>query len=77
MRIRLHDKNFDLTIPTKRIQDTIQDMADEMNAQLLGKDVVFVAILNGAFMFASDLFKRIEFDAYISFIKFAFLGVPQ
>jgi len=71
MRIKLHDKDFDLTIPTKRIQDTIQDMADEMNAQLLGKDVVFVAILNGAFMFASDLFKRIEFDAYISFIKFA------
>jgi adenylate kinase len=71
MRIKLHDKEFELTIPTKRIQDAVQDMADEMNAQLLGKDVIFVAILNGAFMFASDLFKRIEFDAHISFIKFA------
>ena len=71
MRIKLHDKDFDLTIPTKRIQDIVQDMANEMNAQLLGKDVVFIAILNGAFMFASDLFKRIEFNAQISFIKFA------
>lgn len=71
MRIKLHDKDFDLTIPTKRIQDIVQDMANEMNAQLLGRDVVFIAILNGAFMFASDLFKRIEFNALISFIKFA------
>lgn len=71
MRIKLHDKEFDLTIPTKRIQDAVQDIADEINAQLFGKDVVFIAILNGAFMFASDLFKRIEFDATISFVKFA------
>lgn len=71
MRIRLQDKDFNLTIPTKKIQDVIQDMADEMNAQLLGKDVIFIAILNGAFMFASDLFKRIEFHAQISFVKFA------
>ncbi len=71
MRIKLHDKEFDLTIPSKRIQDAVQDMADDINAQLFGKDVVFVAILNGAFMFAADLFKRIEFNAQISFIKFA------
>jgi len=71
MRIKLHDKEFDLTIPTKRIQDAVQDIADEINAQLFGKDVVFIAILNGAFMFAADLFKRIEFDATISFVKFA------
>jgi len=71
MKIKLHDKEFELTIPTKRIQDAVQDIADEMNAQLFGKDVIFIAILNGAFMFASDLFKRIEFDAQISFIKFA------
>jgi adenylate kinase len=71
MKIKLHDKEFTLTIPTKKIQDAVQDMADEMNAQLFGRDVIFVAILNGAFMFASDLFKRIEFNAQISFIKFA------
>jgi adenylate kinase len=71
MKIKLHDKEFELTIPSKKIQDAVQDIADEINAQLFNKDVIFIGILNGAFMFASDLFKRIEFDAYISFIKFA------
>ena len=71
MTIKLLDKEFELTIPTKKIQDAVQNIADEINAQLLHKDVVFIAILNGAFMFAADLFKRIEFNAQISFIKFA------
>jgi adenylate kinase len=71
MKIKLLDKEFELTIPSKRIQDAVQDIADEINAQLFNKDVIFIGILNGAFMFASDLFKRIEFNATISFIKFA------
>jgi adenylate kinase len=71
MKIKLHEKEFELTIPSKKIQDAVQDSADDINAQLFNKDVIFIGILNGAFMFASDLFKRIEFDAYISFVKFA------
>jgi adenylate kinase len=71
MKIKLHEKEFELTIPSKKIQDAVQDIADDINAQLFNKDVIFIGILNGAFMFASDLFKRIEFDAYISFVKFA------
>jgi len=63
MPIKLLDKEFELTIPSKKIQDAVQNIADEINAQLLHKDVIFIAILNGAFMFAADLFKRIEFDS--------------
>ena len=42
-----------------------------MNADLAGKDLVFLGILNGAFLFAADLFRLIELPARISFVKLA------
>jgi hypoxanthine phosphoribosyltransferase len=38
---------------------------------MAGKNVVFLGILNGAFLFAADLFKRIKIEARISFVKLA------
>lgn len=46
-------------------------MASQMNKDLKGKDVVFLGILNGAFLFAADLFRRLEIPARISFVKLA------
>jgi hypoxanthine phosphoribosyltransferase len=46
-------------------------MAASINLDFEGKEVVFVGILNGAFMFAADLFKRIDIKARITFIKLA------
>ena len=43
----------------------------QINKDLTGKDVVFLGILNGAFLFAADLFRRIELQARISFVKLA------
>ena len=43
-----------------------------MNAELVGKNPLFVCILNGSFMFAAELFKRIDLvEAEISFVKLA------
>ena len=46
-------------------------MAKEINHDLKDKDVVFIGILNGAFMFASDLFRKIKLDCQITFVKLA------
>jgi hypoxanthine phosphoribosyltransferase len=40
-----------------------------MNADLDGKNPLFIIVLNGAFMFASDLLKRVEMPAQLSFVK--------
>jgi len=69
--IRIHDKNFRELIPEKAIKSRIEELARQMNSDLPGKDVVFLGILNGAFIFAADLFRRIEFPAKISFVKLA------
>ena len=69
--IRILDKKFREFITEKAIQKRIEELAMQMNNDLAGKDVVFLGILNGAFLFAADLFRRIELEARISFVKLA------
>ena len=70
-RKKVHDKEFEVFISKTEIQSVITDMADKINKDLAGKDVIFLGILNGAFMFASDLFKEITLDCQITFLKLA------
>lgn len=69
--IRVHDKEFGPYLEKEIIDEKIQGIADAMNRDYAGQRPLFIAILNGAFMFASDLFKKITIEAEISFIKLA------
>jgi hypoxanthine phosphoribosyltransferase len=69
--IRVHDKNFEPYLSAVQIAEKIRGMADRLNRDYAGEKPLFIAILNGAFMFASDLFKEISIEAEISFIKLA------
>jgi hypoxanthine phosphoribosyltransferase len=69
--IRILDKKFREFLTEKVIQQRIEEIAGKLNNDLTGKEVVFLGILNGAFLFAADLFRRIDFPARISFVKLA------
>ena len=69
--IRVHDKDFEPYLTADEIQRKIQDLGQQLNKDYEGKRPLFIAILNGAFMFASDLFKELTIDAEICFIKLA------
>ncbi len=70
-KVTLLDKTFQVSIPEATIQEAIQRMAADMNRDLKGKDVFFIGILNGSFMFAADLFKYIDLKCQITFLKLA------
>src|ERR1700738_3140677 len=67
--IRVHDKSFEIFIPETKIQERIKAIAQELTHEYAGKKPLFIAILNGSFMFAADLFKFLDLDAEICFIK--------
>jgi hypoxanthine phosphoribosyltransferase len=69
--IQVLDKKFRMFIPSDKLQERITELANEINHDLKEKNVVFFGILNGVFLFAADLFKRINFPAQISFLKLA------
>lgn len=67
--IRIKDKNFRLSIPEEEIIKQVKRVANEINKDLEGENPVFISVLNGAFMFTSDLMKYITLPSEISFIK--------
>jgi hypoxanthine phosphoribosyltransferase len=68
-RVKVFDKEFELSIPSARIQKRIRELADEISNDMKEMDPLFIGILNGSFIFASDLFKRLKIDARITFLK--------
>ena len=71
MAIKVHDKEFVPYLTASQIEEQVSRVAAEMNRDYAGKKPLFIAILNGSFVFAADLFKKIEIDAEICFIKLA------
>lgn len=69
--IHIKDKDFKVSIPEEEILKQVDRVAAEINRDLAGKNPLFLAVLNGSFMFASDLMKRITIPCEISFVKLA------
>ncbi len=69
--IKVHDKSFETYLTDEMIQGRIKEIAADISRDFAGRKPLFIAILNGSFMFASDLFKYISIEAEICFIKLA------
>jgi hypoxanthine phosphoribosyltransferase len=63
------DRKFRELIQGDIIRQRIEKMADDINRDFEGRQVVFIGILNGVFVFAADLFRKIKLNARISFVK--------
>ena len=71
MIIQVLDKKFQPYLKAEAIHEQIGKLAAQINQDYAGKRPLFIAILNGSFMFAADLFKELTIDAEICFIKLA------
>ena len=69
--IHVLDKSFVPFISSDTIHQKVKDLAAQLKKDYEGKKPLFIAILNGSFIFASDLFKQLDFEAEICFIKLA------
>lgn len=69
--IQVFDKKFEPYLSAAQIDEQIKRLGREINADYEGKKPLFIAILNGSFMFASDLFKELTCNPEICFIKLA------
>ena len=69
--LQIKDKKFAVSIPEAEIRRQVKRVAEEINRDLCGRKPLFLAILNGSFIFAADLMREITLESQISFVKLA------
>lgn len=69
--ITVLDREFSVYITEDEIQSRVSALAEKISEDLKGQDVLFFGVLNGVFLFAADLFRQINLDCQVSFIKLA------
>lgn len=69
--VKIKDKSFKTFIPEEEIQKRVKAVADRINVDMAGKNPLFLAVLNGSFVFAADLMRYVTIPCEISFVKLA------
>lgn len=67
--VKLHDLEFMPYLSETELAEIVGRLSAKINQKFEGKSPLFVVVLNGAFMFASDLFKKVEVDCEVSFLR--------
>ncbi len=69
--IQVKDKRFAVSIPSDRIQAEVKRVAEQINKEYEGQSPIFLAVLNGSFVFAADLLREITLPCEVSFVRLA------
>jgi hypoxanthine phosphoribosyltransferase len=69
--VQVKDKKFRISISADELKNAVENIANQINHDLAGKTPLFLVVLNGAFIFAADLYRKIAIESEISFVKLA------
>lgn len=70
-KIKVRDREFAVSIPEEKIKTRVAEIAAQISHDLEGKCPLFLAVLNGSFVFAADLLRGIDTPCEISFVRMA------
>jgi hypoxanthine phosphoribosyltransferase len=70
----LDDKNFTKYLSKHEIDAAVQSLANKINADYEGKEVVLVGVLKGAIIFMADLTRALKIDAEVEFVRLSSYG---
>ena len=69
--IQVKDRIFEQFLREEELLKEIKRVASEINRDYVGKEPLFLCVLNGSFMFAADLLKNVSVPCNVSFVKVA------
>ena len=69
--VKIKDKTFKTSITEEEIKKQVKAVAQQISKDMEGKNPLFLAVLNGSFIFAADLMREMTIPCEISFVKLA------
>lgn len=69
--VTINNKKFVKSLPNEEIQPRIKEIAKQINEDWKGERPIFLCVLNGAFVFAADLIRKVDLDCDVAFVKLA------
>ena len=69
--VKIKDKTFETSISAEEIAKRVKELGQQLSKDFEGKNPLFLAVLNGSFIFAADLMREITIPCEISFVKLA------
>jgi hypoxanthine phosphoribosyltransferase len=72
--LRINGDMFELSITEEQIRERIKELAARINADYAGRVPIFIGVLNGSFIFLSDLIREVTVDCEIDFFKLSSYG---
>jgi hypoxanthine phosphoribosyltransferase len=68
-KVKIKDLEFKKFISSARVDDKVSELASRINEDYKAFTPLFLPILNGSFIFAADLLKRVTIPCRVSFVK--------
>ncbi len=68
-KVQVRDKAFEVSIPEAEIMRRVAEVAAQIDADMTGRKPLFLAVLNGSFVFAADLLRGITTPCEITFVR--------
>src|SRR5699024_8837437 len=72
--LQCNGETFKVYLTRQELQDRVSELGEELTGQYKGKDPIFIGVLNGAYIFLSDLMRRVEIPCEVDFIKLSSYG---
>lgn len=67
--VEVGDLKFVKYLPAKDIEQKVQEIADSIREDFHEKYPMFLVVMNGAFIFAADLIRKLDFPCELNFVR--------
>ncbi|MDZ7771436.1 MAG: hypoxanthine phosphoribosyltransferase [Balneolaceae bacterium] len=72
--LQCNGETFRIYLSREEIQQRVAELGEELSEQYAGKRPIFIGVLNGAYIFLSDLMRQVEIPCEVDFLKLSSYG---